>query len=233
MKPRQRSLSPLKWGEQWWIFLHGLPLYAPQSFRDDLARSFLIRITDLLPCTSCSSHYADFIHYHPLSTFWTTTPIRIAIWLNHLHNNVNRRNLKPNMSWKVHNSWRHEDITPLKWKNALFSVCYYVFAHLPSQHNDTVLVRSRYRDFVQLLVEILDEIDKNLSRRFYTAFIQQNPELCTSKHRHLRRKNHDVWSQTFCLQTTLHHLETKGDPPNVRSFQARLKGLGLTLPGTT
>lgn len=204
-----RNQSPKLWGLPWWIFLHLLPRHAENTFQGRVAREFLLFLVDLIPCASCAGHYEEYTRQHPLSHYWIRTPTRLAIWLNNLHNDIDRRTNHPVMNWKMHRNWsskiqRNHEL----WLSSLFTVCYSIFAHIPEHVNqDTTAIRKSYTHFIHYLVLFLHDTFPMVATRFQKAFIDQDPEACD-----LHRKSsvvvpHDVWHQVDCLQTTLHRIE--------------------------
>lgn len=84
------GVSPNKWGPYFWGALHLACLTGTAT------PEFVYSYPSLLPCPSCSSHFAELLKENPFPQ--TDDPIIMFEWSVHVHNMVNARIGKPIIS---------------------------------------------------------------------------------------------------------------------------------------
>ena len=89
------------WGAAAWRFLHCVTLTYPQRpswrARQDM-KDFLHSLGPILPCRLCRTHYQSFLRQHPVDSALKNR-VTLVQWMMDLHNEVNRRLDKPEMSY--------------------------------------------------------------------------------------------------------------------------------------
>ena len=89
------------WGPHAWFFLHSISFNYPETPTDTDKRNmlaFAINIGELLPCEYCKMHYQQYFTSNPIQKNLSSRTALIN-WFIDLHNSVNRRLKKPEMSF--------------------------------------------------------------------------------------------------------------------------------------
>lgn len=88
-----------EWGTAAWKFLHTLTFDYPEnpSLQQQIsAEQLFMSLKDLLPCDECRSYYKDEIGNQPVDT---KSKLALSSWLVDIHNRVNIRLGKPQMTF--------------------------------------------------------------------------------------------------------------------------------------
>lgn len=96
-------MNPKLWGPHAWIFLHYITLGypdCPDKQSKEAYKNFFINIKDILPCDTCKKHYSENIEKYPLTDKIMDSKERLFKWLVDLHNEVNKKNGKKEMTYK-------------------------------------------------------------------------------------------------------------------------------------
>jgi hypothetical protein len=95
-------LSPAIWGPDAWTFLHSITLKYPDnpSVADKINyKHFFELLQYILPCDSCCYHYKQNLLKHPLTDTVMSGRQELIKWLIDIHNEVNKANNKPILSY--------------------------------------------------------------------------------------------------------------------------------------
>jgi|UniRef100_A0A6C0F780 hypothetical protein len=93
-------MEPKIWGEHAWIFLHTITLNYPEepTFSDKYNYKILFEsLKDTLPCPTCREHYKENITLYPIDL---SSREALVKWLIKIHNLVNEKNGKRNLSYE-------------------------------------------------------------------------------------------------------------------------------------
>lgn len=102
-------MEPHIWGPHIWRWMH---LVAGATYQNEKhAAALLLHVgSKVLPCDTCRQHFAAMARHHN-----PPEPMRLPIWMWHMHNLVNRRLGKPEISLGEAQSRRHfEKQSPLQ-----------------------------------------------------------------------------------------------------------------------
>ena len=95
-----------QWGPAGWIFLHSIgfsyPEATPTMEEKESMYKFLVHTGEVLPCRRCRRHYAAFVRTHLSDPYCAVLADRESLsrFLVDLHNDVNRRLGRPEMSFE-------------------------------------------------------------------------------------------------------------------------------------
>lgn len=96
-----------KWGPSGWHLIHVIMMTSPLTLneqqRSDM-KSFLLLLGKHLPCPKCQVHFSNFVREHATDERVGTREALVAL-MNDCHNEVNRRNGKPEFTLKEHREW--------------------------------------------------------------------------------------------------------------------------------
>lgn len=90
------------WGGDWWRVIHGATLKYPLKPTPEEKRMFVTFVSLIplyIPCADCSVHFLDEMKMHPLTDEILSSGPRVVQWGIDLHNSVNRRLGKPEVTW--------------------------------------------------------------------------------------------------------------------------------------
>ena len=94
------SLSPKYWGPPIWTTMYTIAYTLPTEPTIDHQQkvsSFYTTLADLLPCEECREHYHSFLDQNPVDNF-TDSRDDLLVWVNNLHNLVNKKTGAPQVS---------------------------------------------------------------------------------------------------------------------------------------
>jgi len=92
-------MKPEVWGPGAWIFLHSITLNYPDIPSEQDKRNyidFFTSVSSILPCEKCQDHYYQYLVDYPIQNSLDKKQ-DLVIWLNNLHNKINKKNGKPEM----------------------------------------------------------------------------------------------------------------------------------------
>lgn len=96
-----------RWGPSGWHFIHAVMMTSPETLtiqqRQDM-KAFLLLFGKHLPCPKCRMHFAEFLQ-RELRDERLATRDSLAALMNDCHNEVNRRNGKPEFTLREHYEW--------------------------------------------------------------------------------------------------------------------------------
>lgn len=97
-------MDPTIWGKHMWTTIHFIALGFPQKPSDEqktIFKSFFENLYKVLPCNSCSEHLKNTIMNElPLYANNLSSNTELFKWTVELHNIVNKRLKKPQISFK-------------------------------------------------------------------------------------------------------------------------------------
>lgn len=108
--------DPRYWGSQFWFTLHTVAYFysdrpSPTEMRH--AKDFYLSLASLLPCPGCAMHYQQLLNEIPIDDAITSRQ-KLMIWVNRIHNEVNRSLEKPIVSMEEYLMMnRHLEKPPL------------------------------------------------------------------------------------------------------------------------
>jgi len=98
--PTKRTIDPPLWVTQAWDFLHAVTIAYPEKDPTDSQKRemklFFESLGPVLPCVSCSKHFASMLESNPIQL---QNRESLSKWLVMVHNKVNVRLHKPEMSY--------------------------------------------------------------------------------------------------------------------------------------
>lgn len=128
MKP---SRDPRYWGSQFWFTMHTVAMFYPDfPTSNDMGnvRNFFLSLQGLLPCISCSQHYAQLLLQYPLEPA-LQSKMELMRWVWTIHDAVNTRIGKHGPTFAEYlTSIQHDDpsrkasLDPLMWGIAAAAV---------------------------------------------------------------------------------------------------------------
>lgn len=95
------SRQPDEWGSRFWFVMHTVAYYYPHNPSvDDMTsvRHFFESFGRLLPCRSCRNHYRELLRTNPIDEI-VQDRMALLRWIHMVHNRVNARLGKPELSW--------------------------------------------------------------------------------------------------------------------------------------
>jgi hypothetical protein len=95
------NINPSLWGKHIWKSLEYICLSYPSNPSPSDAqniKTFIISLSDVLPCSSCRNHFKQNLSYYPLSDNVLSGKLQLLEWLNKTHNMVNKHLGKPYVS---------------------------------------------------------------------------------------------------------------------------------------
>jgi hypothetical protein len=99
----KNPIGPRYWGKYGWPFLHYLTFSYPEKAtveQQAVTRLFFLSVGELLPCPACSKHFLEAITSdYPVSKALEGQE-SLSRWLVNVHNFVNRRLGKPEMTYE-------------------------------------------------------------------------------------------------------------------------------------
>jgi hypothetical protein len=96
-------MKPEIWGPHAWIFMHSVTFDYPDNPTPEIQNRYKLFFESLqyvLPCELCRNHYTKNLKKFPINNHVLKTRKNLIEWLIDLHNNVNKSNKKPKLSYK-------------------------------------------------------------------------------------------------------------------------------------
>ena len=98
------SADPTLWGPHLWAYLHysaiNYPIRPTQQQQQQM-KNWLICLSSTIPCKNCSTHYSKYIRQHKQDLdIICSSRDTLFNFLVDIHNKVNKRNGKPEVSYK-------------------------------------------------------------------------------------------------------------------------------------
>ena len=94
-------MEPNIWGPGAWLFLHSITLNYPDKptlEQKKIYNDFFHLLGNVLPCSKCQRNYKSHINNSPIS-FNLKNKESLSKWLVNIHNQVNKINNKPIISY--------------------------------------------------------------------------------------------------------------------------------------
>ena len=88
-------------GPSTWRAMHAIAFTYPENATPETRMQyidFFRALGPVIPCPSCSKHYMEYIDKHPIDA---DSRESLAKWVYELHQDVNRRNKKPGLTWEL------------------------------------------------------------------------------------------------------------------------------------
>lgn len=95
------NIDPKLWGEPFWKILHIITISYPNNPTEDdkqHIKIFFENLQHILPCENCRNHYKNNLKKYPLTNDILSSRYKLIEWLVVIHNEVNRRTGKPEIS---------------------------------------------------------------------------------------------------------------------------------------
>jgi hypothetical protein len=95
------NINPSIWGESFWNTFHILTFAYPDNPTNEDKQhivNFFNAVKYILPCETCRYHFEQNLIKYPLSDHILSTRYTLVVWLINLHNDVNVRLGKKQMS---------------------------------------------------------------------------------------------------------------------------------------
>ena len=96
------NLDPRIWGKSYWDVIHIILLQYPENPTPedkDAVRQFFELLKSIMPCQTCTSHYAHNLLQFPLSDDILSSKNKLIEWGLTLENEVNSRTGKKNITY--------------------------------------------------------------------------------------------------------------------------------------
>lgn len=97
-------MKPDIWGPHAWIFLHSITLDYPDNPTENDKKNFSAFFNSLgyvLPCTKCKLNFKTHLEKYPLTNNALSSKTKLIKWLIDIHNEINKINNKPIMSYET------------------------------------------------------------------------------------------------------------------------------------
>ena len=94
------GIEPKIFGPSIWGAMHYIALGAPDkinAYAQGVYRTFYMSLPQLIPCTTCATHFSEVIEGLPIDAYLDTSA-KLFEWTVKAHNIVNRRLNKPEIS---------------------------------------------------------------------------------------------------------------------------------------
>jgi len=95
------NINPSIWGESFWNVIHYITMAYPDNPTEDDKQNvlaFIQSLQNVLPCEKCRNHFKSNLISYPLSNDVLSSRYNFIKWAVMVHNEVNRRTGKPEMS---------------------------------------------------------------------------------------------------------------------------------------
>lgn len=95
-------MDPKIWGPHAWFFLHSITLAYPDNpsmYEKEDIKAFFNTLNKVLPCEVCREHFASHISQNPLTESVLQSKKTLINWLINIHNEVNKMQNKPQMTY--------------------------------------------------------------------------------------------------------------------------------------
>jgi hypothetical protein len=95
------NINPEKWGSAYWKMSHYITFAYPDNPSNDdkiVVKNHFDNLVYLLPCENCRGHYSQHIKNFPLTNDILSSKYKLIKWLADLHNDVNKRTGKREMT---------------------------------------------------------------------------------------------------------------------------------------
>lgn len=158
--PIKPGLRPSSFGPCSWAFSSSL-FKIMDKFDPKRCYEFIRLFALMLCCKHCRQHFHEFIENNPPEKHITCRKT-LAKWFNKAHNNVNKINGKPIVSFRKHYA-TFSLVGPYIWKKNLFSMLYCFFYHSPDEDaKDKPTCDSRKTEirFLCVLADILPQKER-------------------------------------------------------------------------
>lgn len=95
------NINPALWGESYWKMSHYLTMSYPENPSNDdkqYIKQYFELLQYILPCENCRNHYKSNLITYQLTDDILSSRYKLIKWLVDLHNEVNRRTGKEEMT---------------------------------------------------------------------------------------------------------------------------------------
>lgn len=95
------NMNPNIWGESFWNVIHYITVAYPNNPTEEDKQNmvaFLNSLKNVLPCENCRNHFKANLITYPLTNDILSSRYDFIKWAVTVHNEVNRRTGKPEMS---------------------------------------------------------------------------------------------------------------------------------------
>lgn len=95
------NINPNMWGKSFWSAIHYITIAYPNNPTDEDKQNIIAFFTSLqnvLPCEKCRNHFKANLISYPLTNDILSSKANLISWAVGVHNEVNRRTGKPEMS---------------------------------------------------------------------------------------------------------------------------------------
>ena len=93
-------MDPVVWGPHLWFYMHTLSFNYPENPTNKNKvdhKEFFKNLKETLPCENCRNHYNKFWDTYKIENYLVSKQ-KLIEWVLILHNDVNKRNNKPQWS---------------------------------------------------------------------------------------------------------------------------------------
>ena len=94
------ALDPKVWGPHYWFFLHTVTMcypHRPNTITKKKYYDFIHNFPMFIPIESISTHFSQLLDQYPVSPYLDSRDAFIR-WMHFIHNKINQRLEKPNIS---------------------------------------------------------------------------------------------------------------------------------------
>jgi hypothetical protein len=95
------NINPIVWGESFWNVIHFITIAYPDTPTEEdkqNVKTFLKSLQHVLPCETCRNHFKSNLITYPITDEVLSSRYNFISWAVTVHNEVNRRTGKPEMS---------------------------------------------------------------------------------------------------------------------------------------
>jgi len=95
------NINPNIWGKSFWNVIHYITMAYPDNPTEEDKQNvsaFIQSLQNVLPCEKCRGHFKSNLISYPLSNDVLSSRYNFIKWAVMVHNEVNRRTVKPEMS---------------------------------------------------------------------------------------------------------------------------------------
>lgn len=162
------------WGQYLWRTLHSLNYLYPENIANnnqmkDLYKELYITLVNIIPCSVCKRHYNKKLQQNHITNNLHSKEVLI-IWLNNIHNEVNRSLNKKVVTIKESNNiyFNQDKVKIFKYKDLI------IFLRIISYKSNTNFFS--LKKFIKLIFEINSYLIKYSPYSFNNIFKINNNE---------------------------------------------------------